>query len=471
MLQKRPDPPVGMKTILQNQSIFNTLSVLMDMPYAGDGENPRPLPKITIHDFKKHLFLSQKKLNETWHSPDAMYFAFVSDRHNWEAKELITMSPEHLWWMLRSGDIVLLSDRVTHHYTQINQINHEQKRVTFLDPWPERFFLREGLNLMNIKADDKLGISREEFLRVIVGMVTLDVPDLLQSYLNSFPEQKKSPDLLRRMGLTFLDDGRDRFAFEAAGYLVQAYSSLSPGEDENAKMIGSEAYMALKMAIFQHQKTPLAAKVFQRSLNRICKDHLAEEFCDYLTAENLGRLAFTAGKAGSLQDALHYFDLALKKDPDHERNYYFRALVNLLSQNYEEVVSDSSAALTLNRRNRESITANLSSKDHRDWMGRNNDKAHLEENEQQYIEILSIRAKAHMLIGNFPAAKADAQMIIDSQPDNKAGYLLMFQIAERSGWWDIALKALETVSTIDTDPSRIGFYAMKIEQIKKQMRK
>lgn len=87
--------------------------------------------------------------------------------------------PNKLWELINPSDTVLLSDKITHHFSQIFKIDKEENYIYFIDPWPDESFLlknrnEEGINaiLVDYKYGKKLiRINKDEFYKVIVGII------------------------------------------------------------------------------------------------------------------------------------------------------------------------------------------------------------------------------------------------------------------------------------------------------------
>src|SRR5262249_34473221 len=80
------------------------------------------------------------------------FFAFHDDRLQSTDDEVVTVPRSVLWCFVHEGDWVLLSDRNTHHYTQVHRVDRAGKRIIFADRWPDRFFLLEGRNTAEVQA-------------------------------------------------------------------------------------------------------------------------------------------------------------------------------------------------------------------------------------------------------------------------------------------------------------------------------
>jgi len=467
-MQRRITP--GIDAIINNSQIFDALGLFDGIPYAGDEDNPRPMPKVSLYDFNKGLHIDQKTLVETWHVPDAMYFSFADKKHHWEMKEAITVDNDQLWDMVMPGDTVLLSDYVTHHYTGVKHVDRDQQRIYFSDPWPERFFLKAGLNTENIEADDNLGISREEYLRVIVGLVTLDTPDLLLDYLNQNPGQHENGEMLRRIGLALLDEGRDSLVCTAAQYLVRSYDLLrqSPGGTDNMPL-AAETYVALKIAIYKNQSTLVACKPFQDKLTVILNDYNEQELLATLTADDLGRIAYVAAQEQLYTDAERYFDLAIGMDALHEYNLTLRASVRKINENYLGAIEDITQSLRANAINKENAHKSLDAKDSRDRFGIGRENSRLASLDKQYFKSLGNRCIAYISSQQLELAETDASAIIQGQAKQPMGYVLRSQIAKEKQDWSSALENLGLAQALENEPAKLEMYSIESTAIE-QMR-
>jgi hypothetical protein len=88
---------------------------------------------------------------------------------------------EDIWTAISGGDVVLMSDNIAHHYTEVYKVDRAASRVFFIDPLPELCFLREGFNAYDIKAElvpidlsrILISVSKTDFLKVCRVVMTL----------------------------------------------------------------------------------------------------------------------------------------------------------------------------------------------------------------------------------------------------------------------------------------------------------
>ena len=158
--------------------------------HASTEDNPRPLPVISLYDFKRRSLATY--INSPGPIPETVPYAFYADKYHSLPEKAVVLPAEHIWWLAAPQDGLLLSDRITHHYTGVAQVDREGERIYFRDGWPEDFFLFEGRNTIGAAArlENGLSISKAEFLKAVVGLVTIDTPTLIEDYFAAFPERR-----------------------------------------------------------------------------------------------------------------------------------------------------------------------------------------------------------------------------------------------------------------------------------------
>ncbi|WP_148230593.1 hypothetical protein [Chitinophaga pinensis] len=144
--------------------------------HAATEENARPLPDHNLLNTLKYLRLKDgAELADKWGIRDGIFFAACTSRYHADPEWILTLPVEELKWLCAEFDMVLLSDRVTHHWTNLNTYVHVPGRVHFLDLWPDDFFLLPGRNALGIAAqlDKGLYISDNEFPKYWSGLRVL----------------------------------------------------------------------------------------------------------------------------------------------------------------------------------------------------------------------------------------------------------------------------------------------------------
>lgn len=109
----------------------------------------------------------------------------ISPKNKASEQSSVELDQEAIWNTLSASDIVLLSDKITHHYTHVWKVDRTENLVYFIDRRPDIFFLNKGQNILGIEAKSKTletgkilkYISKDEFLSVCQGIFTFRILD------------------------------------------------------------------------------------------------------------------------------------------------------------------------------------------------------------------------------------------------------------------------------------------------------
>lgn len=433
--------------------------------YAGDDPNPRPLPTRTLYTMKKQMsdYLQagveqRARSDEPGRKPwawDALQLAFCSSRVKMRLDEVIPVPREDLWWLAAPGDLVLLSDRVTHHYTTVDHVGREADRIFFIDEWPDRIFLRAGLNAAGVEAQvfdymagvfegvapqfsgkKHVSISRDEFLRVIVGLVTLDTPALFERYLVHRPEAKSNFSLRYAFGAALMDVEMDRLAKFAVPHFKAAWrAAMADPRAGEADEAATRLYQALVIARFsqQYEGDALVAKPFVDELRHLLLKQAEDSLLARLSVEQLARIGNAAGHAQEFQAALGYLDRAVARDSTHEGARHLRAMVRSRTGDWPGVVDDITAALAANAMRIGAREAQRDARDPRDRYGLDDDKNRLAGLRSRRLEELGLLFSACGQIQQWPRAREAAEEAVTLAPDRPEGHRLLGVLAIQAG--------------------------------------
>ena len=359
------------------QFIINDYRLAGLVPHAANVPNPRPMPKISLHDLRKEgqdVLLYGPEVRELFRLDNHFYFAFQAQDRGKAYPDVINVPRASFWCLVREGDLVLLSDRVTHHSTRVFKVDREAGYVYFIDRWPDTFFLREGLNTMGIKAramvpnlkeiidrtdarrfpgvDEKtnraynhneqmwltysirntskpkeiLELSKGDFLRTLVNLLTIDTVEFPNYYLGTNSSAAADPQVSLAFATTLLD-AADRYADTALdlGKRALALAKLSGDatlERISAARIVNSATLLLFRGI-EHQDEA-SAKRAQAELQTISGLFDAKELMRLWDAADFYRAGHAAGAASQLTNSIWYFDRAVELNPQYEEAYLYR---------------------------------------------------------------------------------------------------------------------------------------------------
>jgi hypothetical protein len=177
----------------------------------------------------------------TSRTPNVAGFLFQSDEAPSNAPEALHVPTEEFWLLARPGDQVLLTDRISHHVTQIFAVDRKKNMIGFADAWPDRFLLCDGFNAAGVSATSSsleedpakviLWTTRDEYLKVARGLFTIDTPAYADGYLELRPELKQQPRALLALGASLLRWTHPEEWHHSLPYLHRAFDLIDPGAD------------------------------------------------------------------------------------------------------------------------------------------------------------------------------------------------------------------------------------------------
>lgn len=362
--------------LLNNGHIVELMSI--GIPYAGDGDNPRPLPTITLHDLKKKYDRTLRAYQDI--VPESLYFSFYNNKFSIDPQKAISLPAEHLWWIVSFQDTVLLSDRITHHYTAVSHIDREKERIYFVDPWAKDFFLLKGLNAINanaiLESEGIVSISKKEFLRSVTGLITIGSPTLIENYITAFPESRANYNICLRFGLCLLDAEEIGLASFGANYLLETLALIEKNfEHGELNFVISHCYFAITWALFHHlsKKNLSEYRLWKSKLKSLIDKYSFERVTDGVNHHDFCRLGIAAGDVNEFAGACYFFDRALKIEPKHERAYWYRAISKFKLGQYTDAADDIEKALDLNTQNIQNMENQRNSRHEHERLDRGED--------------------------------------------------------------------------------------------------
>jgi tetratricopeptide (TPR) repeat protein len=450
---------------IENARMHDVFLLLSEPRYAGDEPNPRPLPQTSLHQFKQRVASGAR--SGTGPVPDALHFAFAVDRYRMPAEEAIMVPAEHLWWLACEGDGILLSDRVTHHYTAIGEVDREHDRIRFFDLWPEQFFLSAGNNTLGIAAD-RLSITKAEFLRVAVGLVTWDTPQLVQQYFTSFSEQGADADVLLRFGLAMLDADANLLAPLAAKlFAASAQRAEDVGEPDIALISARQAFLAAACGMYFANMSGQAALMdsMKQLLMTLISRHGRETLESGLSRRELARFANDAYFGRDFDTAGGILDRAIAKYPDFEDAFWLRARLRHKCGKAADAVPDAKRALELNDVALAGLRAERAAIDPRgkielEWQDKQIGGRQLRRESE-----LEVLVDSYLALGDLSHARHSAGEMITSRPDRAVGHYKIAEVEYRMGHRTEAVAALEQALARVKDPRQRSLYEQTLRQI------
>jgi tetratricopeptide (TPR) repeat protein len=469
----RPERDPRIETIATSSWQFPLMQQTL-VGYAGDDENPRELPTRTLFSMREKMqdTLDAERDRAAQLAPHSIYLAFCHDRVRMPAEQVIAVPREDLWWLAAPGDLLLLSDKVTHHFATMLCVPPGSERLYLVDEWPDRSFLRAGFNEEDVRASvepffagvfdsilpgrQQVGVSREEYLRVIVGLVTLDTPALLDRYLAYRPAVRDDAAVMYAFGRNLMTPARDEIARFAAPYFARAEGlAVVAGDGPLAREAAAWSYAAHVIAVMKQVTAGdhLAVKPFAEEMHGLDARHGEKELLAVLDVETLARLGHAAGRAEQYNAAFRYLDLAIERDPFHDAVHWLRAKVHQYRGEPEAQVADATEALARNAAWIARREAERAARDPRDRYGRMDDDGRIAGLQSRRWEELLIRSQGLVALGRLDEARTDAEAAVTLRPERAAPYRLLAGIAQRTGNLGATRAHLEAALEREKSPS------------------
>ena len=320
-----------------------------------DPVDRRPVPRVSLVDLAEHL----NRMGDSRNSSKSLRFVFNKRSFGSQLQQVLRAEAAVLWCLTMPGDVVLLSDKVTHHVTVIFRIDREQGLVDLVDAWPEAIFLRSGKNAAGVDArlaDSPSGtrklvrITKAEFLKVLVGTMMFDGVDLPEQYLALDPAAEALARTHLGIAATFLSYPSEVFVPDAIGYLERAVAIAERGRDQPlGDTAASRLHLAYRLAVYGSMTGRMAGDpVLHGKLERLERRYEVSGLEARYGGMDLYRLGVAAGRAGSLTEAVELLGRSIAKQPDHQDSYLARASAFTVLRDRAAALRDARHALALN---------------------------------------------------------------------------------------------------------------------------
>lgn len=441
-----------------------------NMEYAGDAENPRPVRPRSLYDVKKWIadYFPYAVYRGAF-PDDTLYFAFCDERVAMPLEQAIPVSRDELWWLASPGDTLLLSDRRTHHYVSVYNVDPDTDRIALLDPWPDRVFLKKGLNAAGVEAEVEppgdeesapgrhrlIRITRPEFLRVAVGIITRDTPELIDAFLARHPHRRERLETQLGFGLALMDAEASVLARSAVLRFRAALRLAEGGQaTERVEYAAARLYVALVGAIYCQRRSgdALASKPFDDELRHLIARHSEERLLAGARCPELCSLSNDAGAARDYPAALRFLDIAVARFPEEEEPRRLRAKARLLSRDQRGALDDVTLALSHNSRRIGALEERRDAWHPDDRFSRSDDEARIGGLKKRRFDELDMRVSALIGLGQLAEARAAAEELVAHAPDKSAGYAKLGAVEQLQGNAAPALAYLRQALEREQDP-------------------
>lgn len=345
---KRPLRQKDMLHYIKNMQIWEHIfSQCGGIGHASTAADPRPMENMSLYDLRAEFERVSGAIRQE--IPKALWIVFWSNRYKIPIEQGLSVPPETLWWVAQETDTALLSDGFTHHYTSVGKIDQSSQTISFSDPWPDEFFLQAGRNVLGIESN-KCTVTRADFERAAIGVLTWDTVELLDAYFDAFGDQASCAIQRLRAGHAIMAAGPEYLAsYATKHFFVAAHLADLANDEELAVSAIARAWLGAKCALAAatREGDQLAVIFLEKWLGMALSRAPEVDLMRQLTPDELCRLAHNAGQMGQLQIAEAAASLAIDKYPGFEDAYRLRAITRLHSDP-AAAAADASQALDLN---------------------------------------------------------------------------------------------------------------------------
>lgn len=354
--------------------VLDLLSQQGRVAYAGDEENPRPVPNKSFADW---VDVDNADRSRQFIDPATyLYIGFRNARLASRRDESVPLSAAGLWCLVERGDLVLIGQGDDPHYTTVAQVDRAGGRISFADRWPERFpLLPDRAEIVSAAGYKVVETSRAWFTRSVVGVVKLAGADALRDFAAVQPLALELPAVCFAFGQSYLRAGADEFVPEA----VKAYRcARRAGRDAGDAAMEAQAVNRLHFALLldyygrsARGELRLAEDAYREAESLRTTDNRGALIDSNSAAdfERWGRAAMPLGSKGaSLAD--NYFGEALARDANLYSVLVLRARHRLYMGRFQASLVDATRAAELIEADRDAARRDETRLDPRDRTGR-----------------------------------------------------------------------------------------------------
>jgi tetratricopeptide (TPR) repeat protein len=414
----RPPRDERIQPHVDNMMTLGTLALFNPPRHASEDPDPRPMTNVDLAE--SAALESQGLAAMRREIPDTAVFPIWSARRRIALEKGLAVPADHLWWFITSSDVVLLSDRVTHHYTRVSIVDRDNETIGFLDQWPDQFFLKEGRNTLGIRASGTV-ITRADFARAAVGITTWDRVSLFDAYLEAFPGQAAAAEIHCRIGYAIMTIGAELLTPQAAMYFDRARELADTAGNTALELeAAARAFLASACGRARMQAAGDAATVarMQEVLTAVLRRHEGRELLSQLRPAELGRLAFCMEQAGDFGTQEVAASRAIELDVNFEDGYWLRATARFKTGRPREALDDVNAMIALNDRTLDELDTRERATHQDDVIARQQITAQRAERRDRRRRVLEIGVYAAGQTADIHAAHGYLRQLAQLQPEH-----------------------------------------------------
>jgi tetratricopeptide (TPR) repeat protein len=474
---QRPRPTELVEVIERELRFFAIIQNRVQ--HAQNIKGGRPIPRLSPIEYKR-AWSDSDLPNIRAFAPEAVFYTIHNNRFPSTDPEVLNLPWDAYWFTALPGDSVLLSDQVTHHYTNIAAIDHEAGSVDFLDRWPDILteFVGASPQLFDARSGPFSGatlvrFTREEFERLFFAAIVLDIGTYPLWLEKTLPAALWTPELQAALARSLLHASRNHgFPVQAADLIIGAIRQAN--RDGNTAFV--EQSLPIMMVAVELSRWTLLAQGNTERAERAMRylselvDRYGSAPIDGTDANDVINIAFAAARVAPLE-ALKYLEVAIKKDPSNQQAYLLRAEVNsTILRSYpqgdrnlairvsQEGIGDVDKALRSLDAKKEEIVRRRSDYLHDRGIYWERGETAMKEDAQEAQGIfpervlaLRLRGALRLFSGDLEGSKADGLELISLDPESPDGYEIAGEAEGLLGNSEASRKLLS--STLVRQPS------------------
>ena len=296
----------------------------------------RPVPKLSVIEMKRAW--AKFVIPEIeWLEPNILFYTIYNQRLASRDSEVINLPFNAYWCIATRGDVILLSDGITHHYTRVASIDRAGQTVDMIDRWPDilQSFVEFSPKTIKAQSGKEAGrtlvrFSRSDFEKLFIAAITLDTADLPNRLEKLLPSELWTPELYIALGRTLLYAGQDKmFPFPAAQLFIDGVRAAGRADKQD---LVKDSIPALFTALVLAHFTAIAEgneEIAKRALQYISdvNTRYGNEPIKRMDAEDALRISVVATNTHNWEDATLFLEQAIAKNPNDYRVFLQRAIL------------------------------------------------------------------------------------------------------------------------------------------------
>lgn len=216
----------------------------------------------------------------------------------------------------------------------------------FFDPWPDRFFLQDKKNEIGAVAQlhrgtsgqiNLVSISKIEFAKSIIGLITRDEVKLVNQYMRVyFRDHSPLPTIVQLSNA--LQWKGDPVSISEASHLLNNALTKAPNALSDCNF--ASAYYRSNLCASLLPEFAASKEVFNRRLE-VCLEHVDKTALELnLTAFELFQIGYAYGQHQDYAYSRIYFDQAIQDDPTFLKSFFWKAAASFNAGALKQAIAD-----------------------------------------------------------------------------------------------------------------------------------